>query len=138
MIIAEISKIKSTKEELKKFGITVGIALGLLGAFFLWKERWFYHYFLAASVSFIIFGAALPSILMPVQKTWMAFAIVMGFLMTRLILTLLFYLVVTPVALIAKLVRKDFLDMRIDREAQSYWRPRIKKIPDKATYERQY
>ena len=138
MIIAEIRKIKSTREELKKFGITVGIALGVLGAFFLWRERWFYHYFLAASISFIIFGIAIPSILMPVQKAWMAFAIVMGFLMTRLILSILFYLVVTPIALIAKLFRKDFLDIRIDKEAQSYWRPRTNKMADKSTYERQY
>jgi hypothetical protein len=62
----------------------------------------------------------------------------MGFVMSRVILTLLFYIVLTPVALIAKLVGKKFMLLEFDKNAETYWEIRDNKIKQPVDYERQF
>ncbi|NUO82084.1 hypothetical protein HUU05_18590 [candidate division KSB1 bacterium] len=65
-------------------------------------------------------------------RGWMALAVAMGFVMTRVILTVLFYGMFTPIALVMKLLRKDPLHERFDKQAETYW---VKREPH--TYEPQ-
>ena len=69
---------------------------------------------------------------------WMSVAFVLGFVMAHVILAVLFYLVITPIGLLAKLAGKDFLSLKLDRAAKSYWIPREKKPKSAADYERQF
>ena len=65
MIIEEFKKIKSGRRELRKFGITVGVFLGLLVGWFLWREKDYYFYFLILSgVSFVLLSSR-PSVHIP-------------------------------------------------------------------------
>ena len=68
----------------------------------------------------------------------MGFALILGSIMTRVILSVLFYLVITPIGLISKLSGKDFLDLKFDKSVSSYWIPRKKIIFEKANYEKQF
>ncbi len=138
MIIEEIKNIKSGKRELRKFGIVVGIVLGLLGVLFLWRGKDTYSYFLILSAAFLILGLAVPILLKPIHKVWMTLAELLGWLMTRVILSVLFYLVVTPIGLLARLSGKDFLDSKFDRNANSYWIPKGTVKFEKSNYERQF
>ena len=66
----------------------------------------------------------------------MKFAHALGWINTRLLLGLFFYLVLTPAALILRLLGKDLLHQQVDRSAPSYW---IKREPvqlDPERYER--
>lgn len=138
MITEEIKNIKSGKKDLRTFGITMAIALGVLGLLFLWRGRSFYPYLFILSAAFLILGVVAPIILKPVQKAWMTFAIIMGWFMTRLILSILFYLVFTLMALVARLFAKRFLDLKIDRSSTSYWKYREPRELIKQDYERQF
>ena len=138
MIIQEIKNIKSGKKELRQFGRAMGVAFGLLGALFLWRHKGYHPYLLVVSAVFFIFGITLPVILKPIQKVWMSIAILMGFVMTRVILIVLFYLVVTPIGLLAKLFGKDFLDLKFNRNADSYWIARKANGFERSEYERQF
>lgn len=138
MLKEDIKNIKSGKEELRKFGLTLGIFLGLLGVFFLWRGKDFYIYFLVLSTAFIIFGLVLPLLLKPVQKGWMTIAIIIGWFMTRMILGFLFYLVFTLVRFLAMLSGKQFLDLTIDESKKSYWIHRESKELKKIEYEKQF
>jgi multisubunit Na+/H+ antiporter MnhG subunit len=62
----------------------------------------------------------------------------MGFFMTRLILGVLFYLIITPIGLTAKLFGKDFIDQKINKGKKSYWNYREQKEFSKEIYERQF
>jgi hypothetical protein len=53
----------------------------------------------------------------------MKFAEIMGAIMTRVILTLSFYVVITPFGLLLRLMGKDLLDIRMDRPRDTYWIP---------------
>lgn len=138
MLLDEIKSIKSGKAELRKFGITMGVVFGLFGGLFLLRERPYYFYLFILSAFFLFFGVVLPVLLKPIYKIWMSLALVLGSIMTRIILSVLFYLIITPLGLISKLSRKDFLDLKFDQSAGSYWIQR-KKIPlEKSNYEKQF
>lgn len=137
-IIEEIKNIKGNKSDWKKFGITMGIILSIIGFYLLWKKNNNYNYILFLAAAFFITGLILPSILRPIYKVWMALAVVMNFIMTRVIMAVIFYLIVTPTGLIASLTGKKFLDMKIDKSAKSYWIVREKTSKLKSDYERQF
>ena len=135
-IIEEIKNIKGDKSDWKKFGITMAIILAIIGFFLLWKKNNNYDYILYLAAAFFITGLILPSVLKPVYKVWMAISVVMGFIMTKVIMVIIFYLIVTPIGLIASLTGKEFLDMKIDKSAKSYWIAREKTQNIKADYEK--
>lgn len=134
----EIKNIKSGKKELREFGITLGVFFGLLGVLFWWRNKPSFLYLFIASGFFAFFGLLIPIVLKPIQKIWMAIALVMGSIMTRVILSVLFYLVITPIGIICRVLGKDILDLTIDKSRESYWIKREKSIINKVRYEKQY
>jgi hypothetical protein len=121
MLLDEIKSIKGTTQELRKFGLTIGIVLLLIAGFLFWKQRPSFPYFAYIGAGFALLGLVMPIMLKSIYKVWMSFAVVMGFFMTRVILTLLFFGMFTPIALVAKLFGKDLLDERLDKNAATYW-----------------
>ncbi len=110
-----------SNSELRKFGITIGIAFAILGAIFLWRGKPFWIYLEGAAAVFVLTGLLLPGVLRPVERVWMKGAHVLGIIMTHVILSVTFYLVITPVGLIMRLFGRDPLHRRYDRNARSYW-----------------
>jgi len=138
MIIEEIKKIKSSKEELKKFGITFCIVLSIWAAIFFWRKNDYYFYFLIASAVFLLSGLIIPWSLWPIHKIWMSLVIVWGWLIGKVVLLVLFYLVFTPIGLLSRLFGKRFLDLKIDKEAKTYWTEKQKQSDEKVSYEWQF
>jgi membrane-bound ClpP family serine protease len=138
MIKEEIKNINSSNSELRKFGITVGGVLVIVGMILLYFDKASYPYFIGIGGVLILFGLIFPKALLPIQKFWMALAVVLGFIMTRVILSILFYLVITPIGLIAKLFRKDFLDRKFEKKKDTYWNFRTLKDYEKIDTERQF
>jgi hypothetical protein len=103
------------------FGITFG-AVSLIVA--LWPVRsgqpprvWV----LAIAALFCLIAFTRPSLLRPLNLAWMRFGLLLARITNPLILGLLFYLVLTPMALILRLLGKDLLRLRRDPGAPSYW-----------------
>ena len=138
MILEEIKDIKESKKDLRKFGLTVGIALIILSAALFLTGKHSALYFGTAGALLVILALAFPVILKPLNKAWMSLAIVLGWIMTRVILTILFYIALTPIGLLARLFRKDFLDIKFDKTKDTYWQKRDKTKFDPVDYERQF
>jgi hypothetical protein len=66
---------------------------------------------------------AIPPLRRPIYFGWVYATYPIGWTISNLVLALLFYLVVTPIALILRLTGRDMLKLRFDRDAKSYWRP---------------
>ena len=137
-ILNEIRTIQSGPKELRGFGITMGVALGLLGGILFWREKGSYPYFLILAGVFLLMGAGAPILLKPLHKAWMTLAVLLGWLMTRVVLTLLFYGVFTPFGAIARLFGKQFLESKWDRSRKSYWIAREHRPIRKSDYERPF
>ena len=138
MLLEEIKNIKSEKKDLRDFGITFGVVLGILAAALWWKGKDTYTIFAILSATFFFFGMVLPRLLQPLQKAWMSLAVVLGFFMTRVILSILFYVVFTFIGLGSRLFGKKFLDLKIDSSKKSYWIKRKTEPFEKSHYERQF
>jgi len=134
-----LRNIKATKKDVRNFGLLLGGALLGGGAFLLWKERGGHVAFFICGAAFALTGLFLPAVLVPLFKVWMLLAASLNWIMTRLILGLLFYLVVTPTGLVARLFGKRFLDTRFDPggTTETYWNRRTGK-PGRERYEQQF
>ena len=127
-----------SKAELRKFGLTVGGAFAVFGAISWWRGHELPPRVLWTLAALLMVpGAIAPAILGPVHRVWMAFATVLGHVNTRIILTVLFYLVMTPVGLIMRLFR-DPLDRSLRDRSTSQWIKRESQPVDPGRYERQF
>jgi len=138
MIKDEIKNIKQGPGDLRKFGLTIGTVLLLIACFMIWKHKHYGYYFLLIGDILALGGIFFPVILRPLHKAWMTLSILLGWVMTRVILSVLFYLVITPIGLIARLSGKQFLDLKIDKSRASYWEKRKNVPPTPEDYERQF
>ena len=139
MIIEEIKNIDSSTRELRKFALAMAVPLALIGGFLLWRGREYYWYFFIASGLFIFPGLLVPVVLTPLHKVWMTFSVIMGWFMTRVILCVLFFIVLTPMALLLKLLGKDLLDMKFEKDSsQSYWLARNDDDLENRDYRKQF
>ena len=134
----EIKEIKSSPKELREFGCTLGIFFAVIASISLWRHHGRAPVFFILAVIFLFFGIFLPIILKPFQKIWMGLALLMGAVMSRVILCILFYLVVTPIGLLARCFGKDFLSQSRDRNRESYWIDRPTEKQDALYYEKQF
>lgn len=125
---AEIRALDASAPALRRFGLAVGGVFALLGAVGAWRSggdpsplAWG---LLLGGGLLVLLGLVAPVVLRPVFRVWMAGALAMGFVMTRVILTLALVVVFTPVALVFRLIRRDPLHRRPDPDAVTYWIPR--------------
>ena len=130
---------KATPRELRKFGLTVGgVFLGLGVLFYLRHKPW-WPWFVSPGVPLVVLGAILPRTLKWIYVAWMTLAMLMGAVVSTILLVLLFFLVVTPMGLVARLVGKDFLSQKLEPNAASYWLVRdISKPKAKHEHEQQF
>lgn len=138
VIAEELRAVKSGRGDLRKFGVTMAVGLAVLGGLFLWRRKGEPMVFFGLAAAFLLLGLTAPTVLRPIQRAWMAFAIVLGWVMTRVILVVLFFVGVTPVALIARIFGKRFLSLKFEPERASYWEPRQKPDRGRERYESQF
>ena len=132
----EINHLQFLRKELKKFGLLVGSVfalLGVLGIYRGWKIEGT-GILLFFGIGLLAVGVFRPEWLKQVYKVWMAVAFAIGWLVSRMILFFLFYFVLTPVGLLARLFEKKFLDADFRKKKASYWIP--KSADKKINYEK--
>ena len=119
------------RKGLREFGlVTGGVVAGLFGVFFPWLlER---SWPLWPWIVFAVLGAwglVAPMSLQPVYRAWMRFGLMLSKVMTPLILGIVFFLLITPVAIILKLLGKDPMARDFD-DSDSYRVPTEKAPPE--------
>jgi len=72
------------------------------------------------SLIFLLFSLVNSKILTPLNKLWFKFGLFLGMIMSPLIMGIIFFLVVTPIGLIMRMLKKDVLNLRYNQN-QSYW-----------------
>ena len=136
----EIRGVFSKKDpvEYLKFGLTMGLFLFIVGTAFALSGVYIGYYIGGVGILLLGLGVLIPLSLMPIYIIWMSFAVIMGYIMTRIILTIIYYLIFSPVALVLRVIKKDLLDQKIYRDAPSYWKIRSENTYDPKSSENQY
>ena len=138
MINQLIAEIKTTKKEIKTFGIIIGLIILTVGSILFWKNNSFYEILFITGSIFLGSGLVIPMVLKPIYFVWMVFASILGWFMTFVILGFLFYVIFTPIGLTLRFFGKKFLELRWDNSKESYWDFRTNEYPQKEKYEKQF
>ncbi len=121
----EIRDVDTGRKALRSFGWVVGAVLLGIAALVWWRRDWTATgavvWLGGIGAALVALGLAAPALLKPVYRIWMALAVVLGFVMTRVILSIVFYLILTPIGLVLRLLGKDPLHRTLDPNAPSYW-----------------
>lgn len=119
----ELSALDTSSKALRKFGLTVGGVFAAITALGVWK-----HWAQAAVVTLgslaaflLVLGLIAPALLRWPHRLWMTFALALGWCMSRLILTILFVFAVIPVAMLGRVMRLPFIQIRRHTTRASYW-----------------
>ena len=113
---------------LRKFGLTTGAIIVVLFAFFF---PWIFDMTTMPIWPWIVAGLIwvpallIPRVLRPVYTTWMKIGHGIGWVNTRIILGVLFYVLILPMGLIMRLFGKDPMARKVDKSASSY---RVKSV----------
>ena len=123
---------------IRKFGLIALIFFGCLSALGLWKAKSlpFYIFGLLSAIGFGLL--MIPNTLRPVYVGWMKIAHFLGRVFTALILVLAYYFVITPSALIKRLLGGAPLPVKPDKDASSYWVTRAESAQPKERYIKRY
>jgi hypothetical protein len=135
---AEIIMKRSFRIE-REFGLVVGAVFVLLGAWWIYRGKFsgIAYVVLPLGGALMLLGLVLPIALVYPNKAWMKLAEALSFVMTRLILGIVFFLIVTPIGVVKRLSGWDPLSRRGKRSA-SYWQPYSDRQRDPRHYEKMY
>lgn len=133
-----MDKLKFKKKELRKFAMILGFAFLVLFFITLLKHKVGFTPFIIISVFIFTLALFIPSFLKPIYFIWMRFAHILGWINTRLLLFIVFFLIFTPIGLIMKLLKIDPLQSRIQKSTSTYWFDKEIKPSAMTDYERQF
>ena len=86
------------------------------------------------SLLFLILGIINSKILTPLNKAWFKFGIFLGKIISPIVMGVIFFLVVTPIAFLMRILKKDLLNLKYNKNS-SYW---IEKTDPKSTMKNQF
>lgn len=122
----------------RSFGLTIGAVLSLMSGFSFWRHAQS-SWWLAAAIAFTATGLFAPSVLGPLNRTWLRLGFLMHRIVSPLVLGLVFLAVVTPMGLLMRALGKRPLSLGIRRGAQgSYWIERDPPGPARDSYRNQF
>lgn len=120
---SELLKLDVSTKSLRKFGLVVGGVFLLIFLWFYFQESdLLYSYiFLILAAPLMVLGLLIPKSLKSIYKAWMGAAFAIGWVVSRVILFILFYLVILPIGLVSRIFGKDFLNVKLDKQEETYW-----------------
>jgi hypothetical protein len=124
--------------EIRKFGVIGCIFFGTLFAAAVWRDKTLLTYFFGLLALLSIGFILLPDQLKPVYLFWLKIAHFMGSKITILILTILFYFVITPAALLKRIFGGKPLPVKPDPDADTYWVTRSEPAQPKERFPKRF
>ena len=123
----------------REFGLIVGGVLLLLSLWWLYRGKFpsVSQTTLTIGAVLVLLGLVFPKALVLPNKAWMAFAEVLSFVMTRIILAFVFFAIVTPIGVVKRLFGWDPLHRRA-AASDSYWKPYSERQRDPRHYEKMF
>ena len=125
-------------KQIRKFGLVAVIFFGSLCALGIWREKPVPSYLFGALSVLGIGFILIPVQLSPVYAAWLKIAQFIGRVINILILTLAYYFVITPTALIKRLFSGPVLPLKPDNSALSYWVSREEPAQPKERFIKRY
>ena len=104
----------------RSFGIVFFIVFLLIALYPLLKDNDLRIWSLVISFIFLILGLINSKILTPLNRLWFKFGLLLGKFISPLIMGIIFFIVVTPIGIIMRLLKKDLLNLKYNKK-ETYW-----------------
>jgi hypothetical protein len=118
---ADLSEERTAK--VREFAQIMTIACLLFAGWGLWREREGALWLLIGGFWIFAAGVFAPRVLSPFERAWMWFGAKLSMVATPIAMGIIYFFVITPMALVLRLMRKDILSLRFEPEKGSYWVP---------------
>ena len=118
----------------RSFGIVFFIVFILIAFYPLINQEEIRIWSVLISLLFLILGIINSKILTPLNKVWFKFGIFLGKIISPIVMGLIFFLVVTPIAFLMRMLKKDLLNLKFSKN-NSYW---IEKTDPKSKMKNQF
>ena len=105
----------------RSFGMVFTLVFLVVGIWQISAEKSLGWYFFASAILFFIVAITFPSLLGPFNRAWFKFGLLLGQAVNPVILGLVFFLVVTPIGIVRRLLGKDSLHLKTKPNLKSYW-----------------
>lgn len=108
----------------KNFGITFSIIFLLIFLYLLIFSNLTYFLFLLVSFILILISFFYNKLLYWPNLLWFKLGMLLGMIISPILLSLIYFLIVIPTGLIVKIFKKDLINIKINKNEKTYWKPR--------------
>ena len=112
----------------RSFGLLFFIIFILVGLWPAMKGEAVNIYLILISLFFLIFGLINSKILSPFNKAWIKLGEILGLIIAPIIMALVYFIILTPISLIVRMLGKDLLGLKFLKKQDTYWTKRKKKL----------
>ena len=111
----------ATRKELRQFGLVVGTVFTVIGLWpLVFRGEPLRVWGIGLGGSLILLGALLPQVLAPIHRGWMWVGHILGWINTRILLSIVFYGLVTPIGLVFRLLGKTTMRQAFAESSTTY------------------
>ena len=104
----------------RSFGIVFFIVFLIVSLWPLLNNDQIRYWALFVSILFLFLGIINSKLLTPLNQTWFKFGLFLGKIISPFVMGIIFFLVVTPIGLLMRIIKKDLLNLRFNKN-KSYW-----------------
>ena len=119
----------------RNFGLVFFFVFLIVGLWPLLNEGPFRIWSIVIAIIFLIFGLMNSKLLAPLNKLWFKFGLFLGTIVSPFVMGIIFFLVITPIGFVMKIIGKDLLNIKHDNKKKSYW---INRDKTKSTMKQQF
>ena len=105
----------------RNFGLVFFVFFLIIGLWPLLGTNEIRYWSIFFSIIFFLLGITNSKLLNPLNKIWFNFGILLGKVISPLIMGIIFFLVVTPIGVIMRVIGKDILSLKYNKKNKSYW-----------------
>jgi len=121
LILKKTSHISNKQSSETSFGVVFSIVFLIFSLYPLINSEGLRIWALVVSTIFFLIAFLAPKILVLPNKLWFKFGLLLGSIVAPIVMTLVYFVTVVPTGLIMRLLGKDLLTQKLDKNAKSYW-----------------
>ena len=108
------------KSSNRSFGVVFFVFFLIISLFPLLNDNDIRYWSLILSIIFLVLGLLNSNLLTPLNNFWFKFGILLGKVISPFIMVIIFFIIVTPIGIIMKILKKDLLNLKFNNK-KTYW-----------------
>ena len=105
----------------RSFGVVFSVVFLIISFWPLFTEGTIRIWAIFIAILFLLISYFKPDALYPLNKIWFKFGLLLGIIVSPIVMGIVFFIIVTPIGIIMRIIGKDLLNKKINNSVKSYW-----------------